>query len=92
MLSHFSPVGFCDPMDCSPPGSVHGILALSQSLCPWDSLGRNTGVGCHFLLQNKQIAWPYSFKKSDDFMASSMILISLDHEVFAPCFMSLDRF
>ena len=20
-------------------------------LCPWDSLGKNTGVGCHFLLQ-----------------------------------------
>ena len=31
----------CDPMDCSPPGSsVHG-----------DSPGKNTGVGCHFLLQ-----------------------------------------
>ena len=31
----------CDPMDCSPPGfSVHGI-----------SPGKNTGVGCHFLLQ-----------------------------------------
>ena len=31
----------CDPMDCSPPGSsVHG-----------DSLGKNTGVGCQFLLQ-----------------------------------------
>ena len=31
----------CDPMDCSPPGtSVHG-----------DSSGRNTGVGCHALLQ-----------------------------------------
>ena len=30
-----------DPMDCSPPGSsVHGILP-----------GKNTGVGCHFLLQ-----------------------------------------
>ena len=30
-----------DPMDCSPPAStVHGI-----------SPGRNTGVGCHFLLQ-----------------------------------------
>ena len=30
----------CDPMDCSPPGSsVHGILH------------KNTGVGCHFLLQ-----------------------------------------
>ena len=31
----------CDPIDCSP-------LRL---LCPWDSLGKNTGVGCHFLLQ-----------------------------------------
>ena len=31
----------CDPMDCSPPGSsVHG-----------DSPGKNTGVGCHALLQ-----------------------------------------
>ena len=31
----------CDPMDCSPPGSF----------CPWDFLSKNTGVGCHFLLQ-----------------------------------------
>ena len=31
----------CNPMDCSPPGSsVHG-----------DSPGKNTRVGCHFLLQ-----------------------------------------
>ena len=30
----------CDPMDCSPPGS-----------CPWDSPGKNTGVGCHALSQ-----------------------------------------
>ena len=31
----------CNPVDCSPPGSsVHG-----------DSLGKNTGVGCHALLQ-----------------------------------------
>ena len=31
----------CDPMDCSPPGSsVH-----------LDSPGKNTGVGCHVLLQ-----------------------------------------
>ena len=29
---------FCDPMDC-------------RLLCPWDSLGKNTGVGCSFLLQ-----------------------------------------
>ena len=31
----------CDPIDGSPPGSPH----------PWDSPGKNTGVGCHFLLQ-----------------------------------------
>ena len=31
----------CNPMDCSPPGySIHG-----------DSPGKNTGVGCHALLQ-----------------------------------------
>ena len=31
----------CDPMDGSPPRLPH----------PWDSPGKNTGVGCHFLLQ-----------------------------------------
>ena len=31
----------CDPMDCSP----------TRLLCPWNSLGKNTGVSCHFLLQ-----------------------------------------
>ena len=31
----------CDPIDVSPPGSPH----------PWDSPGKNTGVGCHFPLQ-----------------------------------------
>ena len=31
----------CDPIDSSPPGLPH----------PWDSSGKNTGVGCHFLLQ-----------------------------------------
>ena len=30
----------CDPRDSSPPGSR-----------PWDSPGKNTGVGCHFLPQ-----------------------------------------
>ena len=39
--SHFSHIRLCDPMDCSPPGSsVHEILP-----------GKNTGVGCHALLQ-----------------------------------------
>ena len=31
----------CDPIDGSPPGSPP----------PWDSPGKNTGVGCHLLLQ-----------------------------------------
>ena len=31
----------CDPMDCSP----------TRLLCPWNSPGRNAGVGCHALLQ-----------------------------------------
>ena len=34
----------CDPIDGSPSGS-----------CPWDSPGKNTGVGCHFLLQCRQV-------------------------------------
>ena len=38
----------CDPMDCSVPGSsVHGI-----------SQDKNTGVGCHFLLQGGDIPDP----------------------------------
>ena len=31
----------CDPIDGSPPGCPR----------PWDSPGKNIGVGCHFLLQ-----------------------------------------
>ena len=68
---------FCDPMNCSPPGSSirwisqaiveQQLLLLSRFSCvqlcatpetaapwlprPWDSPGKNTGVGCHFLLQ-----------------------------------------
>ena len=39
LLSPFSRVWLCDPIDSTPPGSpVPGIL-------------QNTGVGCHFLLQ-----------------------------------------
>ena len=40
VLSHSCPT-LCNPMDYSPPGSsIHG-----------DSPGKNTGVGCHALLQ-----------------------------------------
>ena len=38
--SHQSCPTLCDPTDGSPPGSR-----------PWDSPGKNTGVGSHFLLQ-----------------------------------------
>ena len=29
---------------------LHGLLP-ARLLCPWDFLGKNTGVGCHFLHQ-----------------------------------------
>ena len=41
LLSLFNCVQLCDPIDGSPPRLPH----------PWDSPGKNTGVGCHFLLQ-----------------------------------------
>ena len=39
MLSHFC----CVRLFATLPTVVH--------LCPWDSSGKNTGMGCHFLLQ-----------------------------------------
>ena len=41
MLSHFSHVRLC----------VTPWTAAHQAPCPWDSPGKNTGVGSHFLLQ-----------------------------------------
>ena len=41
----------CDPIDSSPPGFPR----------PWDSPGKNSGVGCHFLLQCRKV-------KSEQFM------------------------
>ena len=35
----------CDPIDGQP----------TRLLCPWDSPGKNTGVGCHFLLQCRRV-------------------------------------
>ena len=26
------------------------LRGIARALCPWDSPGKNTGVGCHFLL------------------------------------------
>ena len=41
LLSHFSHVRLC----ATPETAAH------QAPRPWDSPGKNTGVGCHFLLQ-----------------------------------------
>ena len=41
LLSHFSRVRLCATPE----------TAAQQAPLPWDSLGKNTGVGCHFLLQ-----------------------------------------
>ena len=40
LLSCFSCVQLCNPTRLS---------------CPWDSPGKNTGVGCHFLLQCMEV-------------------------------------
>ena len=49
VLSGFSRVRLCSPMDCSPSGfSDNG-----------DSPGKNTGVGCHFLLQGDSEGWGF---------------------------------
>ena len=48
----------CDPIDGCPPGSR-----------PWDSPGKNTGVGCHFLLQCMKV-------KSESEVAQSCLILS----------------
>ena len=39
--------------------------------CPWDSPGKNTGVGCHFLLQCMKV-------KSEREVAQSCLTLSMD--------------
>ena len=45
LLSHFSRVRLC----VTPQTAAH------QAPRPWDSPGKNTGVGCHFLLQCRKV-------------------------------------
>ena len=66
----------CDPIDGSPPGSPTS---------PWDSPGKNIGVGCHFLLQCMKV-------KSESEVAQSCLTLgdpmdcrppgSSDHGIF----------
>ena len=45
LLSHFSSVQLC----------VTPKMAATRLPHPWDSPGKNTGVGCHFLLQCRKV-------------------------------------
>ena len=45
LLSRFSRVRFCVTHRWQP----------TRLPCPWDSPGKNTGVGCHFLLQCRKV-------------------------------------
>ena len=62
----------------------HGLLP-ARLLCPWDFPGKNTGVGCHFLLQGifptqglnpglpphyRQILYLLSYQRSLGFLSS----------------------
>ena len=85
-------------MDCHSvtSGSVaHGLWPASL-LCPWDFPGKNTGVGCHFLLQGIFPArglslgplclqrWQaHSFPRSH--LGSSTVYFSLPREAHSVC-------
>ena len=60
----------CDPIDGSPPG-------IHLPPRPWDSPGKNSGVGCHFLLQCVKV------KKSESEVAQSCLTLRnpMDHSL-----------
>ena len=43
----------------------------AKLLCPWDSPGKNTGVGCHFILL-RNLPDPGMVPKSPDWQADSL--------------------
>ena len=60
LLSHFSLVWLCATPDCVRPLSdscLPGRWQPTRPLCPWDSPGKNTGVGCHCLLQKRSLVF-----------------------------------
>ena len=44
----------------------------TRLLCPWDTPGKNTGVGCHFLLQGIYLPDPGTEPKSPALQADSL--------------------
>ena len=61
LLSHFSRVRLC----ATPWTAAH----QASPSRPWDSPGKNTGVGCHFLLQCRKV-------KSESEVAQSCLTLS----------------
>ena len=59
LLSHFSHVHLC----VTPETAAHRLRR------PWDSPGKNTGVGCHFLLQCMKV-------KSESEVAQSCLTLA----------------
>ena len=59
LLSHFSCVQLCETPS----------MAAHQAPRPWDSPGKNTGVGCHFLLQCMKV-------KNESEVAQSCLTLS----------------
>ena len=62
LLSHFSHVRLC----VTPQTAAH------QAPRPWDSPGKNTGVGCHFLLQCMKVKSESEVAKSCPTLSDSM--------------------
>ena len=56
----------------------------ARLLCPWDSASKNTGVGCHFLLQIYISATLLVYSTSS-FPAGSTSLFSVSVSLFLPC-------
>ena len=66
----------CDPMDLMEPPA--------RLLCPWDSPGKNTGVGCHFLLQGIFLTqW-----SNQGLLHCVKILYHLSHQANLKCYSS----
>ena len=61
VLSLQSCLTLCDPMNCSLPGSI----------CPWDSLRKNNGVGSHALLHGIKPTCLMSPELAGKFFATS---------------------
>ena len=70
VFSHSCP-SFCNPMDCSPPGS--SVLG--------DFPGKNTGVGCHSLLQGVLPNWG----SNSGLPHCRRILSCLSHHLYLYC-------